>query len=223
MKRISLLIFLIAGSLELASWLFEIRIIHLVCKPMLMPGLLLYYLVSQREQKQYLSTALITALAFCWAGDVILMFEGELYFMLGLAAFLVAHVFYIFTFRQFSFDDHTDSIQGIQRLRFAFPVILYGTGLVVILFPHLDDLVIPVLIYALVLTIMVIQALLRYARTETSSFIFVFIGALLFMISDSLLAVNKFMEPISGSGFWIMSTYVIAQFLIVKGLLRHQT
>lgn len=153
---------------------------------------------------------------------MLLMGASELYFMLGLASFLTAHVFYIFTFRQFKLEDDSQALQGLQRIRFSFPIILYGTGLVVILYSRLGDLKIPVLLYALVLTLMVLNALMRFGRTSTPSFVMVFGGALLFMISDSILAVNKFLDPIPYSGFWIMSTYISAQFLIVYGLLKHK-
>jgi uncharacterized membrane protein YhhN len=81
---------------------------------------------------------------------------------------------------------------------------------------------VPVMLYALVLTLMVLNALFRFKRTGAASFAMVFGGAILFMISDSVLAVNKFLEPVSHSGIWIMSTYISAQFLIVEGILQHQ-
>ena len=221
MKKFSLILFGIASMGEILSTLFEIQILHTLCKPALLIALTGYYIFYKRKLNQSLSMTAIMALVFSWGGDVLLMSEGELYFMLGLVSFLGAHMFYIFTFRQLRSEDDTNSLQGLQRIRFAFPIILFGSGLVVILYSQLDDLKIPVLVYALVLTLMVLNALFRYGRTTTSSFIMVFSGAILFMISDSLLAVNKFLEPIPLSGFWIMSTYIGAQFLIVKGILRH--
>jgi uncharacterized membrane protein YhhN len=63
---------------------------------------------------------------------------------------------------------------------------------------------IPVLIYAAVLTGMVLVALFRFGKTSSSSFALVFGGAILFMISDSLIAINKFLEPLpmAGIGSW---------------------
>ena len=45
------------------------------------------------------------------------------------------------------------------------------------------------------------------------------IGAIFFIISDSLLAINKFYFPLPYSAFWIMSTYSFAQYFIVSGIL----
>ena len=222
MKKTILILFVIIVIGELISSLISVPVLHLVCKPLLLILLIGYYVVTQRESGSPISKVLLLALIFSWGGDVLLMGNGELYFMLGLASFLAAHVFYIFTFRQLQLEDDTQALQGLQRIRFAFPIILYGSGLVVILYGRLGDLKIPVLLYALVLTLMVLNALLRFGRTSTPSFVMVFAGALLFMISDSILAVNKFLEPISYSGFWIMSTYISAQLLIVTGLLKHE-
>lgn len=220
MKKIFLVLFALAAAGELLTQLIALPTVHLVTKPALLLVLLGYYYFSVREQKGAPSFMVMLALVFSWGGDVLLMKQGELFFILGLVSFLIAHVFYIFVFRQFRNDDETSSLQGLQRIRFAFPVVLYGTGLVVVLYPTLGDLAIPVLIYAGVLTVMVLNALFRFGRTSSASFAFVFGGAILFMISDSLLAVNKFLEPVTLSGFWIMLTYIAAQFFIVTGLLK---
>lgn len=77
------------------------------------------------------------------------------------------------------------------------------------------------MIYALVITIMALQALFRFGYTTNKSFALVFIGAILFMISDSLLAINKFLMPIQFASFYIISTYMVAQYLIVEGVIAH--
>jgi uncharacterized membrane protein YhhN len=141
--------------------------------------------------------------------------------MVGLGAFLVSHIFYILTYRQHQSSDTSNELQGLQRIRYAFPIILSGTGLVVILYSRLGGMKIPVLIYAIVLTAMVLVALFRFGKTNSSSFAMVFGGAILFMISDSLIAINKFLEPLHLAGLWIMTTYIAAQYLIVTGLSKH--
>lgn len=87
--------------------------------------------------------------------------------------------------------------------------------------PGLGEMKIPVMVYASVIVVMTITALLRYGYTSIQSFSLVFGGAIMFMISDSLLAVNKFLNPFAYAGFWIMATYCLAQFLIVKGIINH--
>jgi len=80
---------------------------------------------------------------------------------------------------------------------------------------------IPVLLYAILLTTMVLVSIFRDGKTTSQSFWLVFIGALLFMISDSLIAINKFINPLPWSGVQIMLTYLTAQALIVHGLIAH--
>jgi uncharacterized membrane protein YhhN len=72
-----------------------------------------------------------------------------------------------------------------------------------------------------VLTLMVLNAVFRYGRTSSAGFWFALAGAVLFMISDSLLAINKFMNPLPQASLFIMLTYIAAQYLIVEGILRH--
>jgi uncharacterized membrane protein YhhN len=69
---------------------------------------------------------------------------------------------------------------------------------------------------------MVLNALFRYNRTDRRSFWLVFFGAILFMISDALLAINKFLIDLPFSGLWIMTSYVFAQLLIIEGLIVHK-
>ena len=104
----------------------------------------------------------------------------------------------------------------------SFPIVLAGTGLITVLFPTLGPLKIPVLVYSLVLVGMVMTALFRYGRTSPESFWKVFMGAVLFMTSDSLLAINKFYTPLPYAGLLIMLTYISAQYLIVEGIVKHK-
>ena len=77
------------------------------------------------------------------------------------------------------------------------------------------------MVYALILIVMVLNSVFRYGRTINASFWLVFVGSIFFMLSDSVLAINKFFSPVTAAGFWVMSTYILAQFLIIQGLLKH--
>lgn len=185
-------------------------------KPIILPALLGYYVTKATTR----SNTFLVALFFCWAGDVLLMFDGEMFFMLGLVAFLTGHVFYIFSFRQFAWPNST-TLLPTQKVRYAFPILLAATGLVVVLYPKLGAFKIPVIVYAVVIMLMAINALFRIGFTNRASFIWVFVGAILFMVSDSALAINKFHTSFAGASIIIMLTYISAQFLIVEGVLKH--
>lgn len=223
MKRIAITGFAAVSLGELVALRFDLAAMHAVCKPLIMVTLGAYYLCA--VERGHRSTALIAALVFSLAGDVLLMQakSTESYFILGLASFLIAHVFYIFAYRQHRGDNSPNELQGVQRIRLAFPVILAGTGLVVVLYPVLGNLRTPVVLYAVVLVGMVLQALFRFGRTVAPSFWLVFAGALLFMLSDSLIAINKFMVPVDHAELVIMTTYIAAQFFIIHGLLKHRS
>jgi uncharacterized membrane protein YhhN len=192
---------------------------HYFFKPSIMLTLIGFYFSMAKTR----SATLVAALFLCWAGDVLLMFApgSELYFILGLIAFLIGHLFYIFCFRQIVWAQ-PGNLLATQKVRLIFPILLAGTGLMVIVFPTLGSMKIPVFIYSTVLMLMVSFAVLRLGRTNQASFNWVLFGALLFMISDSILAINKFYSSFHWASVAIMATYILAQFAIVKGLLLHR-
>jgi uncharacterized membrane protein YhhN len=222
MKKISLALFLLVSVGELTSQVVDLPWLHTMCKPALLPLLLVYYVVSAREAGGSMSMLVVAALVLSWLGDVLLMGEGQSFFIFGLVSFLLAHVTYILAYRQHQQADDSKALRGIQKIRYGFPLVFAGVGLVMILYPRLSDLRIPVMVYAGVITVMTLTGLFRFGRTNASSFAQVFAGAILFMMSDSLLAVNKFLEPLAYSGLWIMLTYLAAQWFIVRGLLAHR-
>jgi uncharacterized membrane protein YhhN len=219
MNRILELAFLAVAIIHVGSFLVAPGYASYT-KPLLLPLLLLYYLASAGAGNR--NPVLVAALVLSFLGDVLLMQgDRELFFMLGLASFLGTHLCYILVYSRFRGGENEQMLRGIQRLRYSFPVLLAGFGLLGILMPHAGGMRIPVAAYALVLMAMVLAALYRFGRTSGRSFGLVFGGAILFMMSDSLLAVNKFIEPLPGASFWIMLTYCSAQYLIIRGLLLH--
>ena len=174
MKKISLYLFMVARKGEILSEIIGLPFLHQVCKPLIMITLGIYYL----SHAEFRSTTVWLAIFFPFAGDVLLMFEaGEpKFFMVGLAAFLIAHIFYILSYRQHQDKSLERSLKGIQKIRFSFPIVLAGTGLIVALYSSLGALKIPVLVYALVLIVMVLNSIFRYGRTSNASFGLVLLG-----------------------------------------------
>ena len=172
-----------------------------ILKPLLMP-ILIWIAYQKTIKDKYLYLALI----FSLLGDVFLMFSGENYFILGLGSFLTAHVFYILLYKkQFQFS----WIKTLPFLLSTLTYFLFIKGSIP------SDLMIPVLAYCLVITTMGIFAAGRV--TSDNSYKMVLLGSILFIISDSLIAFNKFVSPLDFSSLWVMSTYGLAQFLIVIG------
>jgi uncharacterized membrane protein YhhN len=222
MKKIAWCSFAMVSIGEITGLITDVEILDTICKPLIILTLIACYLTTISKEDR--SRTLILALICSGVGDILLMFHDETgsFFMMGLIAFLISHVFYIFTYRQQQHNQSENGLQGIQRIRLAFPIILSGTGLVFILYPVLGDFKIPAMLYALAVVVMTLNALLRLGKTTAPSFWMVFSGAILFMFSDSLLAINKFREPLPFGNVWIMTTYISAQYLIVKGLIAHK-
>lgn len=193
--------------------------LHYVFKPAIIPCLIGYYL-SEAPVRNML---FIRALVFCWVGDFLLLFVpmDELYFILGLVAFLIGHILYIRTFQKLV-NTPQSPLLPTQKLRMVFPVFLAGTGLITILYAGLGPMRIPVIAYAVVIMVMAASAILRLNRTNIGSYWYLVGGAAIFMLSDSLLALNKFYSPFVGASVAIMATYVLAQYLIVRGVLAHK-
>lgn len=215
--------FYIFSIANLIVQVVEIEWLDLATKPFLVISLLLFYLTAKAKNSSPLSKLIISALVFSWIGDILLMLQGQFsgLFIFGLAAFLIAHISYIFGFRKARFDEPGEINLSFVRTRVVF-LLLIGGALIYMLYPNLEELLIPVVLYTIVIIAMGISALLRRGRTPDKSFIMVYSGALLFIMSDAMLGINKFMNPIVQARALIMATYITAQFLIVKGILIHE-
>jgi uncharacterized membrane protein YhhN len=151
---------------------------------------------------------LLGALVFSLAGDVFLMLPGN-YFIPGLASFLVAHLFYIGLFRQG---------QGwFPSKRALIGLLAVGAIMYSVVWGGLIDPVLKIAVaaYVSVISLMAGQAIGRATVKGDSPSRWVAVGACVFMVSDSLIAINKFVTPVALSSLWILATYYCAQMLIV--------
>ena len=186
-------------------------------KPALIPLLIVGVYFSKKFPTQNI---LLTALVFSWIGDVILLFAdiAEIYFILGLVSFLISHIIYCILFnRQIKEKIKKNTIIFIFG---SLIIACYLIGMLSVLLPALGDLKIPVIVYASVISVMLLFAYNGLLIWKKPANQYVFFGALFFVISDSILAINKFHMPIQKSSFIIMLTYLVAQYLIVKGILK---
>ncbi|RYY84423.1 MAG: lysoplasmalogenase, partial [Chitinophagaceae bacterium] len=101
----------------------------------------------------------------------------------------------------------------------------YYVCLVALLFEHLGDFLIPVLIYGAVISFMLAMALQLVRLKNRRSAGLLFGGALLFVASDSILALSKFYwkESSTPIALLIMITYGVAQLFLTLGILNHIT
>ena len=186
-------------------------------KPLLMPVLMIVFYLLVAGEKRLSVYLILVALFLSWCGDVLL--QAQDLFIPGLLSFLLAHLAYILYFRQAG-----KAQKGLLQMRplLALPVLLYIALLVWLLFPYLGQLKVPVIIYSLAIGTMLLMALnTRQQLCQAASACFV-AGALLFVVSDSLLAIHLFAVKNWVFGPFVMATYAAAQYLLVKGALAQE-
>jgi sterol desaturase/sphingolipid hydroxylase (fatty acid hydroxylase superfamily)/uncharacterized membrane protein YhhN len=150
---------------------------------------------------------LVAALVASLAGDVALMVPGG--FLPGLVAFLLAHLAYVALFAR--------GVGAMPSRGAAAAVALHGLAMLAVLWPHLPGgLRAPVAAYVAVISAMGAQALGRALVRRDAASVATAAGALLFVASDTVLALDRFVGPVPIAPFWILSTYFTAQLLIAR-------
>jgi len=216
MKNIPLIVYIVVAVANLLGHILNEPALLKFSKPMLMPVLiwLVYSLANGTVTLRIM--LLCVALIFCWGGDMALMQTGEKYFLMGLGSFLVAQLLYTYIYFKSSFD------KPEFRLMPLLPILTFTIFLLAYLVPTLpSDLTIPIVVYALCITTMACMARLREGLTSDQSFQWVMLGSLLFVVSDSAIAIDRFYRPIPYDSLVIMSTYIFGQLMIVRGLMAH--
>ena len=231
-------LYIVTALVEVYAESTQNEVVRFFSKPLLMILLLAFFVQSVDGRWTKLNKFLAASLVFSWMGDVALMFvpkaledtsimglpKNPNFFLVGLAAFLVAHMMYAISFSDVS--DRTKAPIIRKKFWVALPLVIYMITLLYYLVPSIagnpltKPFLGPVVIYSAAIATMVVFALNRYGRVNDKSFALVFGGALLFMFSDSFIAVNKFLYPFESSGIFIMVLYIAGQYLIAKGALQ---
>jgi uncharacterized membrane protein YhhN len=198
----------------------------LLVKGMIIPALMFYYHSQIRKSYTAFHRLVMTGLFFSWLGDILLQFSNEkvefyfsaeTYFLFGLSSFLLTQVFYTLAFLK----PKGQNTLFNKRIYQLFLVLGYGGLLMWFLYNRIDqEYKLPVVLYAVVIHTMLITALNRYGKVNGVSFMLVVFGALFFVLSDSMIAVNRFHHKFEFARIFIMVSYVVAQYLIAIGCLR---
>lgn len=216
-KKTGVYIYLAVLSAHITGLLTDNQIVQFITKPLLLACLLVYFIFQTSSSSGKQKNWIVLALGFSWCGDVLLMFQEykPIFFLSGLCSFLAAHIFYILFFQSVRKDENI----ALKPLP-VIVVVFYYTGLIFWLSPYLGEMRIPVWVYGLVISTMLLLALhLYFIKNRRASWLIIS-GAILFIISDSVLAINKFYQPFEWAGVFIMLTYGIAQLLIVQGAIK---
>ncbi len=194
------LVFLVDLSL-IAIGKQELRVFS---KTLLLPLLLVYFFLQKGRERKTEGLLFALGLFFSFLGDTFLLWDS--YFLCGLGSFFLAHVLYSITFFKLRKRKVPFWLLGV--------VGIYLAGLVGFLYPHLGPMKVPVLAYAVVISVMFLMAY----QTSSKKLLW---GAVLFLISDSLLAISLFYYSSLGFSLVVMLFYVVAQSLLTLGILPY--
>lgn len=208
-----------AGALATATSALGLLQWHVVAKPAAMVFAMVAVVAGAFQSSaggtfrlNVLQRWLLGALLGSLAGDVFLMGQGL--FIAGLVSFLLAHLCYIALFRV--------GVPWLGHRRALAATVLLGVGMYAFLWRGglPADLRVPVAVYVLAIALMAAQAWARWRQWADRPALCVALGASCFMLSDALLATNRFVQPLPWASLWVLATYYLAQALIVMGMLR---
>jgi uncharacterized membrane protein YhhN len=208
--RIFTALFFTFSALEILAGTFGFREGVYLTKPLIMLSIGIFYYYQRKNYLHKQDKIMLLAFFFSMLGDILLMLGKEEYFKFGLGSFLITHLCLI---RAFLSENRRTNLYA--RLG----ILIFGA----IVFSYIkkqinSGLLIPVIVYLLAISVMAICASERKVNPE--SYRMVLIGAILFMISDSLIAIEKFAFLIPSPTLLIMGTYVFAQYFIAVGFLK---
>ncbi|MFK5981689.1 MAG: lysoplasmalogenase [Flavobacteriaceae bacterium] len=213
-KLLPLVAFIVICLADFIGIYFENQLVIYIAKPLLMISLFWYYKINTENINKFF----VYGLFFSFLGDVFLLGKGELFFILGLASFLIAHLFYIMMVVKLLVKTTIKEVVSV-----SIPYVIIFILLLNLLYEHLGGMKIPVIIYALVISVFGTVSLLLFIQKKTDVYLVLVMGVFVFIVSDSVLAINMFYQKEAYFSLVIMLTYVLAQFLICSFVLKLNT
>lgn len=219
MKRALLGSFILVSFFNLYSVSTQWQLGIYCTKPLLMLSLAVWFYLHTKDHLTVFAKCILAGLIISIAGDTFLMFSSKdpSFFLFGLGSFLITHIFYIAAFVRY--EGIKEGLVMKKNWMFL-PVFIYLIVFLWYLWPDLPkEYLVPVVVYGCVISTMLVSVVNMKGRVKEQVSVGLIIGALLFVISDSFIAVDKFKVEIIPSeymGAFIMSTYLLGQFYIAK-------
>ncbi|PKH51496.1 hypothetical protein CXF68_12730 [Tenacibaculum sp. Bg11-29] len=203
------IVFLLVAITDIYAVIIQNKSLEFIFKPLLMTTLVIVYLLSVKKANFWL----VSALFFSFWGDVFLLDKTN-YFVFGLGSFLIAHIMYIKMTTKFL---KTASIVKILKTSIVF-VALFSVVLFLIK-DNLGEMLVPVIVYGIAISTFGTCTLLNYLQEKSTANTWLLLGSILFIASDSLIALNNFYSPKHFFDIAIITLYVVSQYLIVKAVI----
>lgn len=192
-----------------------------ITKLFLIPILFIYLVLNvKKDAYQTSKTIIYVGLIASFFGDFFLIYTGNLFFVAGMIAFLITHFCYTLFFIK---ANNVKFNKATEFFIAAIIVIIVAIKLLTFLKPYLGALAFPVKIYMAAICIMTATAanLLGDKKLKNLGLTFFLPGAILFVLSDSVLAVNFFLYKDTVLNVVVMLSYGYAQCLIVQGFAKY--
>ena len=203
---IASIVFLLIAITDVFAVINQNKSLEIIFKPLLMVTLVIVYLLSVKKANFWL----VSALFFSFWGDVFLLDKTNS-FVFGLASFLVAHIMYIKMVSNF-----LQKTSVIKKVTAAMPFVILFATLLYIIYPNLNNMLLPVIVYGIAISTFGTLALLNYYQKKSKENTCLLLGSVLFIMSDSLIALNNFYSPDNVLNILIIILYIVSQYLIVK-------
>lgn len=206
MEKFLIPIIIITGCTHIYAKYKNLKLQEYIFKP-LTTSLIIFlaFFSNSGDYKKFI----ILGLIFSLFGDIFIMLS-ENKFVFGLISFLIAHIIYIYAF----------SIKNnfILPMYLSIPFVIYGLVMYLYLYKNLKELKIPVFVYISIILVMGISAFNLWYIKDNNLSLLAFIGSLLFIISDSVLAIDKFKKKMYFAQLILLTTYYTSQILIALSI-----
>jgi uncharacterized membrane protein YhhN len=207
-----------AGIVFIALETLGATLPEIIAKTFIIPLLIWLYASHLKGAMKHFHRMIIAALIFSWGGDMLLQLSqfNETLFLAGVGSFLITQLIYLVMF----FSTKGPNVLFFRRIYLLIPVAAYGILIIRYIADGLGDMLVPIIVYTVAILTMLLGALNRELKVNRQSYILVLLGAVLFILSDSLIMINRIKMPFDLARIIIMSTYITAQYLIAVGCLK---
>lgn len=218
-KKYGVIIFAILLLLHCAFIYIGETELRTISKFLLIPFLVLYLLAATSKTQAGYNLPAYAGLFFAFLGDVLLSRSGEQFFLFGMLAFIGTHIsnsIYFLKIQKLDFS------KGRPMLFAAIILLIISSEVMSKTASLLEDFKVPIMLYMAIISVMAILAAntINHTQTKQLAVRFFIPGAGFFVLSDALLALNKFLYHEPSLDILVMLTYGAAQCLLVMGFSR---
>lgn len=209
-KVVVILFFLVFTMDSLGIVLGEMTMRY-IFKPLISPLLIVIYILTVSKVNPFY----VAALVFAFIADVLLLNSSDEFFIYALGSFLLMHLSYLLILTK---DIYKYKTKRLSVISIPFIVVLA----MVIFFASngINEFLWPIIVYGLVVCFFSALSFYHYLEKKSDTSLLLFLGSFMFIVSNSMSAIEKFRLQNRDLAVGIMFIYVIAQFLIYMHMAR---